>query len=216
MPYILDKDGLFETRPSQQGEDSGNGVFCVDSVKAGTMLPYTAIAFKEKGSPEDLDRTYVIAADFYNTRGSSRTSKTYSLDGNPFVEPVKSMEEYHKLACQINEASRGSKVNCVFCMNPFLDKDSFKTSSENQEPLIGTYVVITEYMEAGTELLTSYGEDYGKRPYKVCKMKKREYDTMIDRAYEFVDVIAEDHTEKKKSKNVPSETQEPPENNELC
>lgn len=194
MAYLLDKDGVFEVRSSIQGESTGtagNGVFCVEGVNAGTILPYYAQAFKESRAPKDMDRTYVIAADFNNSRGNPRTSDVYSMDGNPLVEPVKALEEYKKLGCQINEASEGFSVNCMFVLNPLLEKGSFKESLVKNEPVIATLVAVTEDLPAGTELLTSYGRDYGKRSYKVSKMKRKHQEIMIDKAYDFVDTWIE-------------------------
>lgn len=201
MSYIIDRDGLFEVRASGQGENSGNGVFCVDDVKAGTMLPYTGVAFKESKSPDDMDRTYVIGGEYNNSRGNPCTSKTYTVDGNPFLEPVFSLEEYKKIGCQINEASKGSKVNSMFCVNPLLTKESFKESFVSKNPINATLVVITEDLKAGTELLTSYGSGYGKRNYKPSKLKRKEHDAMVDRAYNFVDLL--DVPEPKRTKKNP-------------
>lgn len=191
MAYLLDKNGVFEVKPSIQGESAGNGVFCVEGVKAGMILPYYAQAFKECRAPKDMVRTYVIAADFNNSRGKPRTSEVYSVDGNPLVEPVLSLEEYKKLGCQINEASEGFCVNSMFVLNPLLEKGSFKESLVKNEPIVATYVVVTEDLPPGTELLTSYGRDYGKRGYKVAKMKRKHQETMVDKAYDLVDMWVE-------------------------
>lgn len=191
MAYLLDKDGVFEVRKSLQGEDSGNGVFCIDSVKAGTILPYTAVAFKESNAPDDMDRCYVIAADFNNSKGNARTSHTYSVDGNPLVEPIKSLEEYKKLGCQINEGTKPSRPNCLFAINPFIKKDDYKKSLENQEPIVATMVVVLHDLEPGTELLTHYGGEYSDRDYKPCKLKRSEHDMMVDKAYDYVDLLLE-------------------------
>jgi hypothetical protein len=189
MAYLLDRDGVFEVRKSLQGQDSGNGVFAVEDVKAGTILPYYAVAFKESRAPGDMDRAYVISGDYNNPRGNPRTSGAYSVDGNPFVEPVASLEEYKKLGCQINEASRGSTVNALFTINPFLTKQSFKESLVNQEPIAATLVVVIEDVPAGTELLTMYGDLYSDRGYKVCRLKRKEHDRLVDVAYSFTDKL---------------------------
>lgn len=196
MAYILDKDGVFEVRKSDQGSDcddvdSGNGVFCNEDVKAGICLPYYGVSFKESKATDDMDRTFVIGADYNNSKGNPRTSKTYSIDGNPHIPPVSSLQEYKKLGCQVNEASKGSKVNCLFIVNPFLNKGSFKESFVKQEPIVATLIVLTEDLVAGTELLTAYGSDYGKRDYSVCKMKRKEHDRMVDYAYSFVDSLCD-------------------------
>lgn len=191
MPYLLDREGVFEIKPSVQGNSAGNGVFCVEDVKAGTILPYYAQAFKESRAPKDMVRTYVIAADYNNSRGTPRTSEVYSMDGNPLVEPVKALEEYKKLGCQINEASEGFCVNSMFVINPLLEKGSFKESLVKNEPVVATYVVVTEDLPTGTELLTSYGRDYGKRGYKVSKMKRKHQEIMVDKAYDLVDMWVE-------------------------
>lgn len=138
-----------------------------------------------------MDRTYVAGADFYNAKGKACTSKIYSVDGTPFVEPVETLEEFMKLGCQINEASEGGNINCVLCINPFLTTNTFKQSFEKQKPFTATYAVITEDLQAGTEVLTSYGHDYENRGYTVCNMKRKTYEAMVDRAYYFVDEIAE-------------------------
>lgn len=187
MAYLLDKDGVFEVRPSLQGESAGNGVFCIGDVKEGTILPYYAQSFKESRAPVDMDRAYVISSDFNNSRGKPRTSEVYSMDGNPFVEPVKSLEEYKKLGCQINEASEGFSVNCMFVLNPLLERGSFKESLVKNEAIVATFVVVTEDLPPGTELLTSYGREYGKRGYKVSKMKRKHQEIMVDKAYDIVD-----------------------------
>ena len=200
MAYILDRDGVFEIRESLQGPGSGNGVFCIEDVKAGTSLPYYGAVFKESEAPEDMDRTFIIAADYNSSKGTPRTSKTYSIDGNPNKEPMSSMPEYKKLGCQVNEASVGNKVNCLFTVNPFLTKDSFKEAFVNQEPVLATIITIIEDVPSGTELLTMYGTSYGKRPYKVCKMKRKEYDSLVDLAYSFTDSLVnneDDHQTKK-------------------
>ena len=205
MPYLLDKDGVFEIRSSIQGDSAGNGVFCIEGVKEGTILPYYAQAFKESRAPEDMDRTYVIAADFNNSRGKPRTSEVYSVDGNPLVEPVKALEEFKKLGCQINEASEGFSVNCMFVINPLLEKGSFKESLVNKAPIVATYVVVTEDLAPGTELLTSYGRDYGKRSYKVSKMKRKHQEIMIDKAYDMVDAwIGDSKKTEEESLTVPT------------
>jgi len=201
MAYILDKDGVFEVRKSGQGTDSdnvdsGNGVFCSEDVKAGTCLPYYGVAFKESKATDEMERTFVIGADYNNSKGDPRTSKTYSIDGNPHTPPVSSLEEYKKLGCQVNEASKGSKVNCLFIVNPFLEKGTFKESFVKQEPIVATLIVVTEDLVAGTELLTTYGSDYGKRDYSVCKMKRKEHDRMVDYAYSFVDSLCDQYESK--------------------
>lgn len=203
MAYILDRNGIFEVRKSLQGEDAGNGVFCVEDVAAGTILPYFGVCFKEKGSPGDMDRTYVIGGDWNNSKGNPRTSSIYSVDGNPFKGPVGLLDEYKKLGCQINEASKSFKPCCMFVVNPLLKKDSFKQSFASQEPIIATLVVITEDLPAGTELLTSYGSEYGKRPYSVCKLKRKEHDAMVDKAYDIVDSLEVDTREPKRAKAEP-------------
>lgn len=203
MAYILDRDGVFEVRKSLQSDDAGNGVFCVEDVSAGTILPYYGVAFKEKGSPEDMDRTYVIGGDWNNSKGNPRTSRVYSVDGNPLREPVSSLEEYKKLGCQINEATKPSKPSCMFIVNPLLTKDSFKDSFVKQDPVIATLVVITGDLVAGTELLTSYGSDYGKRDYKPCKLKRKEHDAMVDKAYDIVDSLEDVSREPKRFRAEP-------------
>lgn len=41
------------------------------------------------------------------------------------------------------------------------------------------------------DLLTSYGRDYGKRYYKVSKMKRKHQELMVDKAYDIVDAWIE-------------------------
>lgn len=191
MVYLLDRDDLFEVRASGQGSDSGNGVFCKEDVKAGTILEYTGVVFKESKAPKDMDRCYIIASDYYNSNGKARTSETYSIDGNPHKEPVLSIEGRKKIGCQINEAPRGSDPNCMFTINPFLTKNSFKDAFVSKEPMTATWIVIVEDLPSGTELLTMYGDEYGDREYKPCKMKRKYHDLMVDKAYEFTDTLFE-------------------------
>lgn len=174
-----------------QGEESGNGVYAIDDVKAGTILPYSAVAFKESNAPEDMDRTYVIGANFYNAKGKACTFKIYSVDGKPFLEPVEPLEEFAKLGCHINEASVGKKINCILCINPSLTIGTFRESFEKQKPFTATYIVITKDLQAGTELLTSYGREYENRGYRVCKMNRKTYEALVDRAYDFIDELAQ-------------------------
>ena len=191
MAYLLDRDDLFEVRASGQGPDSGNGVFCKEDVKAGTIIEYTGIVFKESKAPKDMDRVFTIACDYYNPKGKARTSETYSIDGHPHKEPVVSLEERKKIGCQINEASKGSDPNCMFTINPFLKKNSFKDAFVSKEPITATWIVIVEDLPSGTELLTMYGDDYGDREYKPCKMKRKCHDLMVDKAYGFSDTLLE-------------------------
>lgn len=188
---MLDRDGVFEVRTSNQGEHAGNGVFCVEDVKTGTILPYYAVSFKESRASKDMERTYVIGGDYNNSKGNPQTSMTYSVDGNPFIEPILSLSEYKKLGCQINEASKGSKVNSIFTLNPFLHKGSFKESFTKQEPIVAALIVVIEDLSAGTELLTMYGSDYSDREYDVCKMKRKEHDRLVEIAYSFTDALFE-------------------------
>lgn len=191
MVYLLDRDGLFEVKASGQGPDAGNGVFCVEDVKAGTIIEYTGAVFKESRALDDMDRVYTVACDYYNSKGKPRTSEIYSIDGNPYKEPVASLEEYKKIGCQINEASRGGIPNCMFTVNPFLNKNSFKEAFTNQAVVTATLIVIVDDLSAGTELLTMYGDYYGDRGYKPCKMKRKYQDIMIDKAYSFTDSLWE-------------------------
>lgn len=191
MVFLLDRDGLFVVKASDQGPDSGNGVFCVEDVKAGTILEYTGVVFKELKAPKDMDRVYTVACDYYNSKGKARTSEIYSIDGNPHNEPIASLKEHKKIGCQINEASRGGNPNCMFTTNPFLTKTSFKDAFTNQTVVTATLIVIVEDLSAGTELLTMYGDDYGDREYKPCKMKRKHQDIMIDKAYSFTDDLLE-------------------------
>ncbi|CAM9889968.1 unnamed protein product, partial [Ectocarpus sp. 6 AP-2014] len=187
MAFILDRDDLFEVRASGQGQGSGNGVFCIKDVKAGTILEYSGMVFKESNAPKDMERTFVVACDYYNSKGKARTSNIYSIDGHPHKEPVVSLEQYKKVGCQINEASRGNNPNCMFTINPLLTKSSFKDAFTNQTIVTATCIVIVEDLPAGTELLTMYGDDYSDRKYKPCKMKRKYHDKMVDKAYSFTD-----------------------------
>lgn len=204
MVFILDRDGLFEVKASDQGPDSGNGVFCIDDVKAGTILEYTGVVFKESKAPKDMDRVYTVACEYYNSKGKARTSEIYSIDGNPHKEPIASLEEHKKIGCQINEASRGVNPNCMFTTNPLLTKTSFKDAFANQAVVTATLIVIVEDLSAGTELLTMYGDDYGEREYKPCKMKRKHHELMVDKAYDLVDAWVEEcNRSKEESITVP-------------
>lgn len=191
MAYLLDRDDMFEVRASGQGPDSGKGVFCKEDVKAGTIIEYTGIVFKESKAPKDMERTFIIAADYYTSKGKARTSATYSIDGHPHKEPVVSQEERKKIGCQINEASRGGSPNCMFTINPFLTRESFVDAFNNRTIVTATWVVIVEDLPSGTELLTLYGSGYGDRKYKHCKLKRKCHDLMVDKAYGFTDILFE-------------------------
>ncbi len=189
--HVLDRDGVFEVKESGI-PGAGSGVFCAEDVGAGTIIPYHGVAVKESKAPRDLDRTFCIGADFNNSRGYPQTSKIYAMNGNPLVEPIRSLDEHKKLGCRINEASRPLEPNCLLAVNPFLTKSSFKSSFEGQEPIVAALVVIPEDLAAGTELLTSYGPDFGERDYKPCKMRGSRYEAMVDRVYDLVDLLAQE------------------------
>lgn len=194
MVYLVNKDGVFERRTSEQGENAGNGVFCVKKVKAGTILPYYGITIKDEDDDNENEnvsrcRTYVIAADYTTPFGNQRTVKGYSVDGDPCIPRIATLATFKKLASQINEASDASVPNCLLVSNPGISRADIKHSLAKSLPIPVTYVVTTENLVEGTELLTCYGGDYGERDYTTFKMNKRKYREMIDRAYEFVDAI---------------------------
>ena len=186
MSFVIENDELFETRDSSQGENSGNGVFCKVDVNAGTILPYYAVAFKEKDEDE-MNRTYVMSADYISKNGNYRTLKGYSLDGNPNIEKIKDIDQYKKLAAQVNEASFGNTPNCLFVSNPDITMANIKDSFNDGTAIPITYVVVIENTVAGSELVTCYGKEYGDRDYIPCKLKKRKYQEIIDVAYEYVE-----------------------------
>ena len=189
MSFVIDNEDFFRVEESKQGPNSGNGVFCNKDVKAGTILPYFAVAFKDKDD-EDMDRTYVMSADYMSKKGNHRTLDGYSLDGNPTIDLLKDIENYKKTAAQINEASFGNLPNCLFVSNPSITRQDIKDSFKNKTAIPIVYVVVTENVLKDSELLTCYGKEYGERTYKPCKMKKRKYQETIDMAYEYVEDLS--------------------------
>jgi hypothetical protein len=201
--YLLDKEGIFECKQSGQGVGAGNGIFCVDDIKSGTMLPYYAYAFSEDddknpyNEPEEngkrkinnvtRDRTYVMCADYFTKNMNERTMKDVSLDGNPYLKEISCLEPYKTFACQINEASKGYKPNCLFTGNPSIRRKDIKNSLNDRKAIPIIYVVIPHDLKKGTELLTTYGNQYGDREYTPCKMKRNEVREMVDKCYEYVE-----------------------------
>ena len=195
MVFLLNKDGIFECRKSEQGNNAGKGIFCVKAVKAGTILPYYGIAISDEDDVHDDTlnmenyRTYVVSADYTTAHGNQRTAKGLSMDGDPRLPQINKLEAYKKLACQINEAGEGFLPNCLLVSNPNISRADIKGSLAKQVPIPVTYIVVIEDLPRGSELLTCYGSDYGERPYKPCKMNRRTYREMIDRAHDHVDAL---------------------------
>jgi len=188
MVFVIENGDLFRVEDSTQGSGSGSGVFCSEDVEPGTILPYYAVAFKEKGS-DDIDRTYVMSADYLSAKGNHRTLTGYSMDGNPEIEKMKDVEPYKKMAAQINEASFGNVPNCLFVSNPSITRQEIKDSLINSTAIPITYVVVMDKIQKNTEMVTCYGKDYGDRDYKPCKMKKRKFQETVDMAYEYVESL---------------------------
>lgn len=208
MVFLLDRDDIFECRKSEQGEGAGVGVFCAQDVKAGTILPYYGITIKDEDEYEDEDaedgqdeqgeenaddddyRTYVVSADYTTNFGNQRTLKGYSMDGDPNLPEIQRLEDFKKLACRINEASKYCQPNCLLVSNPAISRDDIKRSFVQTTPIPVTFIVTVEDLPKGTELLTCYGDDYGRRRYTPCKIKRNVFRAMIDRAYNHVDQLA--------------------------
>ena len=216
MSYIIDRDGIFECRKSEQGPDAGNGIFCLEDVKGGTILPYYAVAFEEEieyetdsssgsgsGSDSDSDsdmeveekpsrdRTYTMSAEYCSKNGNPGVMKEYAMDGNPSLQQLKDVQTFKTLAAQINEASMGYKPNCMFATNSSIRRKDIKNSFKDQVPIPVIYVVVPYDLPSGTELLTSYGRSYGERAYTPCKMKRKDYSEMIDECYRLVELLDE-------------------------
>lgn len=193
MVYLLDKNGVFECRKSEvQDEGAGNGVFCVGAVKAGTILPYYGITIQDNDSNDEDEkdyRTYVVSADYTTRFGNQRSLKGYSMDGDPNLPAIQKLEEFKRLACRTNEASEGLSPNCLLVSNPAVSRADIKQSLADQSPIPVTFIVTIEDLCEGTELLTCYGDEYGERGYTPCKMKRKRFREMIDRAYKHVDAI---------------------------
>ena len=206
MAYILDKEGMFECKPSNQGVDSGNGIFCKEDTKAGTILPYYAIAFKEEDEDESYaepdevnekrkrisvprNRTYVMSAEYTTKSGNERTMRDMSTDGNPSLDEIKCLETYKQLACQINEASKGFQPNCLFTGNNKIGRKQIKDSFKDGKAIPIIYVVLPYDLKKGDELLTTYGSHYSERSYVPCKMKRKVVREMVDICYDFVEKL---------------------------
>lgn len=218
MVFVVDEDGIFERRKSGQGENSGNGVFCLDRVSAGTMLPYYGITITDDDDDEcecececDCDcemqveieheidhdhenacddyRTYVIGADYTTARGNRRSADGLSVDGDPRLPEIKELPEYKQLACQVNEAGAHSLPNCLLVSNPAISRADIKRSLAKKVPIPISFIVVIEDLPGGTELLTVYGDEYGERGYPTCKMKRSKNRELADIAYSFVDQL---------------------------
>lgn len=196
MVFILNKDGMFECRKSGQGENAGNGVFCVEDVKAGTILPYYGITISDDVDDNDETlhndnyRTYVVSADYTTAYGNQRTVKGFSMDGDPRLPQIQKLEAYKTLACQTNEAGEDSLPNCLLISNPSISRADIKRSLLKQLPIPVTYIVVIEDLPKGTELLTCYGGEYGDRDgYNPCKINRRTFRKLIDSAYKHVDAL---------------------------
>ena len=197
MVYELDRDGVFECRKSNE-DDAGIGVFCVEKIKAGTILPYYAVAIKDGDEGDDdggvydcaKHRTYVIAADYSTSRGNQRSLRGYSMDGDPTLAEIRNLDEYKKLACRINEATDRSPPNCLLVSNPRISRDDIKRSYFKRKPVPVTLVVTIKDLEKGTELLTCYGDEYGAREYTPCNLKSSSSRKLVRRAYRHLDELA--------------------------
>lgn len=194
MVFLLNKGGVFQLRPSSI-RGAGNGVFCARKVKAGTILPYYGITIIDDVDVDDDTlnsddyRTYVVSADYVTKFGNHRTAKDLSVDGDPRLPQIQKLEAYKKLACQINEAGKGSLPNCLLVSNPNISRSDIKRSLAKQVPIPVTYIVVIEDLAKGTELLTFYGDKYSGRSYRPCKMNRQTYGEMVDRAYKHVDAL---------------------------
>ncbi|CAM9090030.1 unnamed protein product [Ectocarpus sp. 12 AP-2014] len=195
MVYVLDKDGVFECRKSRV-QGAGMGVFCVDSVAAGTILPYYGVTIKDDDDDDrnarcsqEGYRTYVVSADYTNRSGNQRTVEGYSVDGDPSLPVIEELDGFKKLACRINEASDGFAPNCLLVSNPAISRAEIKRSLVEHSAIPATFIVTIEDLKRGTELFTCYGDEYGERGYRPSKMKRSRLRQMIDKAYEHVDAI---------------------------
>lgn len=204
MAYVLDKDGMFECKPSNQGANAGNGIFCKEDIKAGTILPYYAVAFKEDDEYYDepngknekrkrmsvtRNRTYVMSAEYTTKSGNERSMKNMSTDGNPSLDEIKCLETHKQLACQINEASKGFQPNCLFTGNNNIGRKEIKDSFNCGIAIPIIYVVIPYDLKKGDELLTMYGSHYTDRSYVPCKIKRKVIREMVDICYDFVEKL---------------------------
>ena len=187
---LVDRDGMFKCRKSKQAENAGTGVFCVNDVRAGTILPYYGITISDDDTVStDNDRTYLIAADYFTKYGRPGTAKGLSVDGDPRLPRIQKLEKNKKLACQINEANAGCLPNCLLTTNPHISRSDIKRSLLKKVPFPIAYIVVIQDLPRGTELLTFYGEEFGHREYSSCKMNRRTHDQMADIAYAYVDAL---------------------------
>lgn len=207
MAFVVGGDGVFERRKSQQGQDSGNGVFCLDKVSTGTMLPYYGITIIDEDDCgcececqcecdceiSDDHRTYVIGADYTTARGNRRSADGLSVDGDPRLPEILELPEYKRLACQVNEAGAHSLPNCLLVSNPAISRADIKRSLATRVPILISFIVVIRDLPRGTELLTVYGDDYGERSYPTCKMKRSKNRELTDIAYSFVDQLTLAH-----------------------
>jgi hypothetical protein len=195
MTFLVSDDGMFECRKSEQGENAGNGVFCVNDVKAGTILPYYGITIKDEDDTKEakLDkanyRTYVIAADYTTKFGNQRTARGLSVDGDPRLPQMKTLETFKTLACRTNEAKKGCLPNCLLACNPNISRADIKRSLLKKIPIPVSYIVVIENLPRGTELLTCYGDEYGEREYDPCKLNRRQSRQLVDKAYRYLDAL---------------------------
>lgn len=191
MPFVVKRNGIFECRKSSINE-AGNGVFCSKNVKAGTILPYYGVAMKDPEADDDganSKRTYMMAADYTTAYGRQRTLPNVSVDGDPRLSQIHALEEFKKMACQINEASDSTLPNCLLVSNPRISRVDIKRSLVKQVPIPISYVVVVKTLPKGTELLTLYGDNYGDRDYAPCKISRQTYRKLADRAHKFVDAL---------------------------
>ncbi|CAN0584420.1 unnamed protein product, partial [Ectocarpus sp. 12 AP-2014] len=164
-----------------KARNAGSGVFCVNDVKAGTILPYYGITISDDIEVDDDPlssdnyRTYVIAADYVTKYGTRRTAKGLSVDGDPRLPQIQKLERYKKMACRTNEASEGCLPNCLLTTNPRISRADINRSLLKKVPIPISYIVVIEDLPRGTELLTCYGNDFGDRAYSPCKMNRRTY-----------------------------------------
>lgn len=195
--FLVNKDGVFECRKSEQGENAGKGVFCVEDVKAGTILPYYGVTIKDEDDTEKDNRTYVIAADYTTKYGNQRTAEGLSVNGDASLPQMKKLETVKTLACRSNEAKEGCLPNCLLARNPNIAtrnpniaRADIKRSPLKKIPIPVSYIVVIEDLPRGTKLLTCYGDDFGERSGDYpCKLNRRQNRQLVDKVYKHVDAL---------------------------
>jgi hypothetical protein len=154
--------------------NAGNGVFVIDSLPSGTMIPFEGWAVENKDNilhnqdqELELSRSLGAAGEYFLSSGD-RTKQIWGLVGDVFTGvykgPLREDHEYIKLvggygrfiACVINEPAEGKEPSAVII--------SWRPKGSNYP--LQLYVLLTRMHYKGDEITVIYNKNQRREQYQ--------------------------------------------------